>query len=190
METEKDESTEICLSTSLTKQFPELKSIVSLVTCSICYGVVKEPLTTSVDGCGHTFCSICVRGYLAKFKQQCPQCLKEIHDRDLLINRPLKAIAQYIQTFVPKLEALVQRPKAGEHFDVKQDERQTFVIASHCRSNATEEAHSEASRYESFKSVQYMQLSGITVYYYSPNIKKITLYAPTLVSAVQRIDCF
>ena len=98
---------EVVLSTRLAGKLPELKSIVSVVTCSICYGSVKEPLTTSIEGCGHTFCSICVRGYLTKFKQQCPQCLKEIHDRDLLVNRPLKVITQYIQTLIPKLEELV-----------------------------------------------------------------------------------
>ena len=108
MEIESSDNDEIVLSSRLVGSLPELKSIVSLVTCAICYGSLKEPLTTATEGCGHTFCSICVRGYLAKFKQQCPQCLKELHDRDLLINRPLKAIAQYIQTLIPKLEALFQ----------------------------------------------------------------------------------
>ena len=99
---------EFTLSSRLSGKLPELKSIISLLTCSICYGSVREPLSASVEGCGHTFCSLCVRGYLAKFKQQCPQCLKELHDRDLLLNRPLKAITQYVYTLLPKLEAWIK----------------------------------------------------------------------------------
>ena len=151
MEIEKDFNGDICISTNLKKELPELRSIISLVSCSICYGVVKEPLTTSLDGCGHTFCSICVRGYLAKFKQQCPQCLKEIHDRDLLVNRPLKAIAQYIQTLIPKLETLVQRRKGEEPCDIKKCDDQYHPVPSwHCQPQNTKKqnASSTASRYE------------------------------------------
>ena len=101
-----DGSSEIHVPSGLAKRFPELKSMSALVTCPICYDAVKDPLTTTVEGCSHTFCSICVRGYLAKFKQQCPQCLVEIHDRDLVPNRPLKAMAQYLQVFIPKLQAM------------------------------------------------------------------------------------
>ena len=122
---------ELTISSRLAGKLPELKSIVSIVTCSICYGPVTEPLSASVEGCGHTFCSICVRGYLAKFKQQCPQCLKELHDRDLLLNRPLKAIAQYIQTLLPKLETLLNEP--GKEY-LKENKAQTPYIAAH-RSN-------------------------------------------------------
>ena len=108
---------ELTLSSRLSGKLPELKSIVSLLTCSICYGSVREPLSASVEGCGHTFCSLCVRGYLAKFKQQCPQCLRELHDRDLLLNRPLKAITQYVYTLLPKLEAWLKE-SLNEHVHV------------------------------------------------------------------------
>ena len=108
---------ELTLSSRLSGKLPELKSIVSLLTCSICYGSIREPLSASVEGCGHTFCSLCVRGYLAKFKQQCPQCLRELHDRDLLLNRPLKAITQYVCTLLPKLEAWLKE-SLNEHVDV------------------------------------------------------------------------
>jgi E3 ubiquitin-protein ligase RAD18 len=112
---------ELTLSSRLSGKLPELKSIVSLLTCSICYGSVREPLSASVEGCGHTFCSLCVRGYLAKFKQQCPQCLKELHDRDLLLNRPLKAITQYVYTLLPKLEAWLKE-SLNEHINVSKPE--------------------------------------------------------------------
>ena len=107
MESESGDTDEVSLSLQLAKRLPELKAIVSIVTCSICYGAVNNPLTASVEGCGHTFCSLCVRGYLAKFKQQCPQCFKELHDSNLLINRPLKSITQYVITLIPKLESLI-----------------------------------------------------------------------------------
>jgi len=108
MEGGTSDSDEVALSPLLTKRLPEFKAITAIITCAICYGSVKNPLTTAVEGCGHTFCSLCVRGYLAKFKQQCPQCFKELHDSNLLINRPLNSITQYVITLIPKLEALIQ----------------------------------------------------------------------------------
>ena len=149
MEMEGNVTDEIVVSIHLGRQLPELKSIVSLITCSICYGHVKEPLTTAVEGCGHTFCSICVRGYLTKFHQQCPQCLKEIHDRDLLKNRPLKAIAQYIQSLVPKLEKLIIKGT----LPLEQNEALSSNIASGTNEASSTNEESNTSRNTSTISV-------------------------------------
>ena len=111
MESESSDTGEVALSSLIAQKLPELKAIASIITCAICYGSVKDPLTTAIEGCGHTFCSLCVRGYLAKFKQQCPQCFKELHDSNLLINRPLNSITQYVLTLIPKLEALIRGSK-------------------------------------------------------------------------------
>ena len=51
MESESNDTDEITLSLTLAKKLPELKAIVSIVTCSICYGAVNNPLTASVEGC-------------------------------------------------------------------------------------------------------------------------------------------
>ena len=122
MESGVSDTDEVVLSAQLAKQLPEFKSIVSIVICSICYGPVKNPLTTAVEGCGHTFCSLCVRGYLAKFKQQCPQCFKELHDSNLLVNRPLKAMTQYIVSLIPKLEALIRGSPPETVTSIKQED--------------------------------------------------------------------
>ena len=128
MESGVSDTDEVVLSAQLSKQLPEFKSMVSIVICSICYGPVKNPLTTAVEGCGHTFCSLCVRGYLAKFKQQCPQCFKELHDSNLLINRPLKTMTQYIVSLIPKLEALIRGSQTETVISIKKQEHENSNV--------------------------------------------------------------
>ena len=146
MEADENGGNEINLRKDLAKRFPELQSMVALVTCPICYDVVKEPLTTTVDRCWHTFCSICVRGYLAKFKQQCPECLVELHDRDLLVNRPLKSLAHYLQSFIPKVQDMMVSRLPEQ--DVMNDNEQTLdiCISSHSSKKLPNKSNLETLR--------------------------------------------
>ena len=146
MEVDENGGNEIYLRKDLAKRFPELQSMVALVTCPICYDVVKEPLTTTVDRCWHTFCSICVRGYLAKFKQQCPECLVELHDRDLLVNRPLKSLAHYLQSFIPKVQDMMVS-RLLEQNDMNDNEQNgDNCISSHSTKKLSNQSNLETAR--------------------------------------------
>ena len=146
MEVDENEGSQIYLRKDLANRFPELQSMVALVTCPICYDVVKEPLTTTVDRCWHTFCSICVRGYLAKFKQQCPECLVELHDRDLLVNRPLKSMAHYLQSFIPKIQDMVSRMPEQDDNMKDSGQNANYLSASHSTRKLSNEPNLENVR--------------------------------------------
>lgn len=55
---------------------PGLAQLDSLLRCHICKDFLKVPVLTP---CGHTFCSVCIREYIAQ-SSKCPLCLKELRD--------------------------------------------------------------------------------------------------------------
>ena len=77
-----------------------------LATCPVCYSSIRDGVSTI--SCGHHFCSICVRDYLT-YKQQCPSCLRELHESGLWTNKPLQIVVEQLISLVPKLEQLLKR---------------------------------------------------------------------------------
>ena len=77
-----------------------------LATCPVCYSSIRDGVSTI--SCGHHFCSICVRDYLT-YKQQCPSCLRELHESGLWTNKPLQIVVEQLISLVPKLEKLLKR---------------------------------------------------------------------------------
>ena len=112
MEGEDESSTfaltqEVRVPKHLEAKFPEIKALAGLVECPVCYGALRDPLSTP---CGHSFCSVCVRDYLT-YKQQCPSCLKELHEKTLFSNKPLKTMTENLLKLVPKLEKVFRQEK-------------------------------------------------------------------------------
>merc|ERR1719391_1930460 len=96
-----EDVSELKVSKNLGAKFPELKSLVQLATCPVCYSCIRDGVSTL--SCGHNFCSLCVRDYLT-YKQQCPSCLRELHEAGLWTNKPLQIIVEQLIKLVPKLE--------------------------------------------------------------------------------------
>ena len=67
-------------------KLPQLSQLDSLLRCHICKDFIKVPVLTP---CGHTFCSLCIRGYI-DVKARCPLCLNELRESmlrgDILVN--------------------------------------------------------------------------------------------------------
>ena len=55
---------------------PQLQELDDLLSCHICKDFLKNPVLTP---CGHTFCSLCIRGYLSN-EPKCPLCLHELRE--------------------------------------------------------------------------------------------------------------
>lgn len=55
----------------------ELSSVVEHVTCTLCSGMFKDPLT--ITSCLHSFCRSCLYSYFANTgKKLCPKCLHSL----------------------------------------------------------------------------------------------------------------
>uniref|UniRef100_A0A0K2TX19 RING-type E3 ubiquitin transferase n=1 Tax=Lepeophtheirus salmonis TaxID=72036 RepID=A0A0K2TX19_LEPSM len=70
---------------NLQEAYPRLESVLS---CSVCYETISDPVLTK---CSHSFCSLCIRRYMI-YKLQCPACFQELHERDLIPNKPLRDV--------------------------------------------------------------------------------------------------
>lgn len=57
-------------------QIPKLQELDDLLRCHICKDFLKNPVLTP---CGHTYCSLCIRGYLNN-EPKCPLCLNELRE--------------------------------------------------------------------------------------------------------------
>nr|ACO14717.1 Postreplication repair E3 ubiquitin-protein ligase RAD18 [Caligus clemensi] len=86
------------ISPSLLESYPRLESILS---CSVCYETIRDPVLTK---CSHSFCSLCIRRYLL-YKLQCPSCFHELHENDLIPNKPLRDILQQLAITLPKSDS-------------------------------------------------------------------------------------
>jgi hypothetical protein len=99
------------LSLVLSKTIPEMKDLLTLVQCPVCYETMTNPvMAAGTKNCGHNFCSLCVRKYLT-YKQQCPVCLQPLHEVDLKVNRPLSDTIEVMTRLMPRLEAVVSTLK-------------------------------------------------------------------------------
>ncbi|KAJ1800424.1 E3 ubiquitin-protein ligase rad18 [Coemansia sp. RSA 2399] len=64
--------------------FPQLREIDQLLRCPVCKEYFETAMVTS--GCGHTFCSLCVRRCLTQ-ETKCPACRAPLTEGDLRPNR-------------------------------------------------------------------------------------------------------
>ena len=78
------------------------KQIEKSLSCAICHGTLKAAVLLSK--CGHSFCSYCIRQYLAH-DQFCPLCRKPASQSDIIRNITVIEIAD---TFRENRKALLQ----------------------------------------------------------------------------------
>eukprot|EP00953_Heterococcus_sp_UTEX-ZZ885_P011161 6459-Heterococcus_DN1.PRE.2 len=84
-----------------------LRDLERLFTCSICQGYLAAPQILS--GCGHTFCSGCIRQNL-ETKPACPECRKAGTASDL---KPAARLASASLCFRQARCALVSLSQSG-----------------------------------------------------------------------------
>lgn len=94
----------------LGQSIPEVKELLDVFQCSICYEPLKNPVMTS--NCSHDFCSLCVRKYLL-YKSQCPRCFQDLREIDLRPNRSLSTAMEVASRLIPRLESLVKELRPG-----------------------------------------------------------------------------
>ena len=83
----------------LKQTLPEIRALLDLLQCSICYEPIKNPVMAAK--CSHNFCSLCIRKYLL-YKQQCPGCFEEMGDSDLKPNKRLTELSESIARLIPR----------------------------------------------------------------------------------------
>jgi len=105
MEDEEEEVLPPIQLTQLMKEkVPSFKSLVTALTCNICYDPFVNPVLTS---CSHSFCSVCIRKYLV-YKQQCPQCGSLTSDGQLRANKALGESAVLVRSLAAQVDRLAQ----------------------------------------------------------------------------------
>ncbi|XP_032998248.1 zinc finger protein RFP-like [Lacerta agilis] len=67
------------------------------VTCSICLGYFKDPVT--IPECGHNFCQSCLIQCFGESEAEasCPQCRERVQRRSLIPNRQLANLVELIE---------------------------------------------------------------------------------------------
>ncbi|KAJ1769787.1 E3 ubiquitin-protein ligase rad18 [Coemansia sp. RSA 1843] len=83
--------------------FPHLREIDQLLRCPICKEYFETAMVTS--GCGHTFCSLCVRRCLTQ-ETKCPSCRVVLTESDL---RPSRIVDSLMRAFRSGRQALLSR---------------------------------------------------------------------------------
>ena len=85
-------------------KLPQLSQLDSLLRCHICKDFIKVPVLTP---CGHTFCSLCIRGYI-DVKARCPLCLNELRESmlrgDILVNEVILCYKSLRDDLIEKLK--------------------------------------------------------------------------------------
>ena len=85
-------------------KLPQLSQLDSLLRCHICKDFIKVPVLTP---CGHTFCSLCIRGYI-DVKARCPLCLNELRESmlrgDILVNEVILCYKSLRRELIEKLK--------------------------------------------------------------------------------------
>ncbi|KAJ1643067.1 E3 ubiquitin-protein ligase rad18 [Coemansia erecta] len=69
--------------------FEHLRELEKLLRCPVCKEYLETPMV--VSGCGHTFCSLCVRRCIAQ-ETKCPSCRAQTAEGDLYPNRLIESI--------------------------------------------------------------------------------------------------
>ncbi|KAK0210223.1 hypothetical protein DFS33DRAFT_270245 [Desarmillaria ectypa] len=94
---------------------PGLRTIDNALRCPICCELFSGPVTLR---CGHCFCSLCIRGFLAQ-KQECPSCRKgEENEGHLRVNLVVEEAVEAWNKARPFILQLLQRggrPSVGSH---------------------------------------------------------------------------
>ncbi|KAL3234585.1 Postreplication repair E3 ubiquitin-protein ligase RAD18 [Nakaseomyces bracarensis] len=86
-------------------QIPKLQELDDLLRCHICKDFLKNPVLTP---CGHTYCSLCIRGYLSN-EPKCPLCLNELRESMLRSEYLVNEITESYRTVRGSLLSLLQR---------------------------------------------------------------------------------
>ncbi|XP_026289981.1 E3 ubiquitin-protein ligase RAD18-like [Frankliniella occidentalis] len=79
---------------------PDFEELDNELKCGICYERIVTPMITS---CSHTFCSLCIRKWLAT-KQVCPACSETVYESSLRRNPMVENIITALYNFVKKRE--------------------------------------------------------------------------------------
>ncbi|XP_051818320.1 probable E3 ubiquitin-protein ligase TRIML1 [Antechinus flavipes] len=93
-----------------------IEDLQASLTCSICLGYFREPVTVN---CGHSFCKGCLRHYRVGAQETlaCPECKEDIdYGRDLVSNRTLQQLSITTKMLRPPLvQALVGLSTCEKH---------------------------------------------------------------------------
>ncbi|CCH62894.1 hypothetical protein TBLA_0I02360 [Henningerozyma blattae CBS 6284] len=108
-------------------EIPNLSQLDSLLRCHICKDFLKIPVLTP---CGHTFCSLCIRGYLNK-EPKCPLCLNELRESMLRSEFLVSELVKCYNSIRPDLLDKLRVIEATDNDDVS-----LIEVASDKESNA------------------------------------------------------
>ena len=80
--------------------------------------------------CQHNFCSLCIRSYL-NYKQQCPECFRDLHETDLRPNRALKeVVAVLAEGIFPSLWKSLEEGRGRQQQSGSKSDRRTVRTPS------------------------------------------------------------
>jgi len=91
------------LSLKLKEVLPEVKSLVSHLTCTICFDPFINPVLTQ---CKHSFCSVCIRSYLV-YNQNCPTCRSQLSDGQLRGNPVADECSSLLRPLLQNIENIL-----------------------------------------------------------------------------------
>ncbi|KAL7422752.1 E3 ubiquitin-protein ligase rad18 [Cryptotrichosporon argae] len=99
--------------------YPQLQRLDRALLCAICKELFQAPVSVA---CGHSFCSLCIRGSLDSMKdKKCPSCGESISEGSIRRNRALEEMAEawdgarptIVELTTPKRPAFEQRERSG-----------------------------------------------------------------------------
>lgn len=125
----------------------DLAELDNALRCDICKEFVTAPVIT---GCGHTFCSLCIRRVLVT-KRQCPTCRKETSESQLRRNASVELC---LEAFTKVRAKLIEKLSIKET-DKKQQEKQTQVEPSVLSTTASLQPTLAPLQQEQEQSMQY-----------------------------------
>lgn len=105
-------------------QIPKLQELDDLLRCHICKDFLKNPVLTP---CGHTYCSLCIRGYLNS-EPKCPLCLNELRESMLRSEYLVNEITESYKAVRGTLLSHLQKPNERDSSVIEVDsDRDTSV---------------------------------------------------------------
>ncbi|BFZ56715.1 E3 ubiquitin-protein ligase rad18 [Savitreella phatthalungensis] len=102
---------------NLAQTTPSLRALDELCRCRICREYVTAPLMT---GCGHTFCSLCIRRAIAA-DQCCPVCRSKEEERQLRKNVTVEDLVEIYTGMRNELAVRTSRKRRRKSSGSEQD---------------------------------------------------------------------
>ncbi|KAF9505806.1 hypothetical protein BS47DRAFT_1334157, partial [Hydnum rufescens UP504] len=93
-------------------ELSELQAVDTVIRCPMCKEFFEGPVLLSQ--CGHTFCSLCIRGYLPS-KSECPVCRHSTSESSLVRNSTLEDIIYAYQAARPVLLSILKENSDLKH---------------------------------------------------------------------------